>query len=167
MNRPGSELAARFRQVVEAAERARRAEEEERQRRQQAAQSARRQLLDDLGHFGQSIGHLDVQAKSHDEGLTLRFGDRFLHFVPVGESDKVKVEFAGTEEEEHRLYREADLGDRWIWRWRRKGRDERQALFDDGLEELVVRALGLPRPGAAEEVAPATTLEDAVPSKGR
>lgn len=167
MAKPGQELAARFRKVVEADELERRRREEEKLRRLEVARAARKELLDHLGEFGEAIGHLQVQAKSHDQGLTLRFRDRFLHFVPVGEADRVKVEFADSDDEEHRLYREPELGDKWVWRFKRQGREDRMLFFDAGLEELCVHALGLPRPDDNAASAPEDVSLDALVPDGK
>ncbi len=165
MTRPGQNLAARFKRAVDASEAKRHREEEERMRQQEVGREARKELFADLGEFGKAIGHIQVQAKSHDNGITLSFRDRFLHFVPMGDAERVQVTFAGADNEEHRLYREPQLGHRWIWKYRRAGREERMPLFDAGLEELVVRALGLPPPDSSieSEPVPATTLEDILP----
>jgi hypothetical protein len=166
MSRPGEELATRFRHAVDQAERTRVAEEAALQRRLEAARAARTALLADLRAFGEAVGHLDVQPHGEGEGLTLRFRERFLSFTAVGEGDRVRVTFAGAEEEEHRLLRDPELGERWVWRYRRGGREERAPLFDLGLEALCVHALGLPLPGAEPEPPEeaGVTLEDAVPA---
>ena len=71
-----------------------------------------------------------------------------LTFAPVGEADRVGVTFTGQPaHEHHELYRQPELDDRWIWSRRRVKREDRLPLFDEGLEELLVRGLGLPRPG--------------------
>ena len=48
-----------------------------------------------------------------------------------------------------RLYREPELGDRWVASLRRSGHEQRVLLYDQGLEELLVTGLGLPRPDPA------------------
>ena len=165
MARPGQELASRFRGVLETLEARNKQEALRRVAFLQEATEARRALLDDLGAFAEAVGHLQVQAKSHDDGLTIRYQDRFLHFVPIGEADRIKVHFTGADQEEHRVYREAELGNRWVLVSKRSGREERAPLFDDGLEELLVRALELPRPSEVRDVVPVetATLEDVIP----
>lgn len=166
MARRGQELAGRFNRVLHALEQRAERERQEREQRLAEGREARRELLDDLGAFAEAVGHLQVQAKSHDQGLTLRYRDRFLHFVPQGEGERLRVEFSGAEGEEHRLYREPELGNRWVWVSKRGNREDRLPLFDAGLEALVVRALSLPTPAdmpAPEPAAPAPSLDDLLP----
>lgn len=163
MGRRGSDLAARFRNALDSAEVERRRKEEERQRRLAAGREERDQLLDDLAEFGEAVGHIAVQK--HDGGVTFRLNDRFLHFEPMGEGDRVRITYDDVGDDEHRLYREESLDHKWVWAMRRRGREDRLPLFDNGLEELMVMALKLPRPGESTPAALAgPTLDDAVPS---
>jgi hypothetical protein len=82
--------------------------------------------------------------------VTLRYEDRYVHFAPVGDLDRVTVEFEGMGDEKHALYREAQLGDRWVWSVTMRRRDDRKPFFDEGLEALLIRALGLPEPSDDE-----------------
>lgn len=167
MARPGQALASRFNRMMQRLEAQRKLEEEARAKRLLEAQSARAELLDNLGAFAEAVGHLKVQAKSHDEGLTIRYLDQFLHFAPKGEGDYVEVRFGGSDGQEHRLYREPELNNRWVWVASMGGREDRLPLFDQGLEELLVRGLALPRPdhGVDEPPADTATLEDVIPSE--
>jgi hypothetical protein len=167
MARPGQALASRFNRMLERLEEERKREEEARAKRLLEAQTARADLFENLGAFAEAVGHLQVQAKPGEEGLTLRYLDQFIHFAPKGEADRVEVRFAGSDGQEHRLYREPELGNRWVWVASMGGREDRLPLFDQGLEELLVRGLALPRPAQGMDDVPADTgtLEDAIPSE--
>ncbi|MBW1877114.1 MAG: hypothetical protein JRI25_00625 [Deltaproteobacteria bacterium] len=138
--------------------------EAEGQQRLAEGRQERERLFDDLTSLGEAMGHVAVQR--HDGGVTFRFSDRFLHFEPMGEGDRVRVTFDGIGEDEHRLYQESGLGNRWVWSLRRRGREDRLPLFDAGLEELLVLTLKLPHPNEIEtHVVPGPTLDDAVPAR--
>jgi hypothetical protein len=145
----GSRLAARFRQAVTDREAERRRAEDEAARAMEQARRARTELLADLRAFAREIGA--VEAVPDGDGLTLRYGERFVHFEPEGDRDRVRVEVEGAGDEEHYLYRQPELGDRWVYARRRRLREDRMPLFDQGLEDLLVRGLGLPPPA---DVAP-------------
>jgi len=168
MTRPGSELASRFRAVVGALEARRQREEDDRRRRLEQGRAARDALLTDLLAFGEAIGHVVTARDAETGAVSLSFGERELVFEGVGDGDKVKITVTGASRDEHRLYREAELGHRWVWRFRRAGQEERMPLFDAGLEELMVGGLGLPRPdGSGDPVgAGAGSLDDLVPGQG-
>ncbi len=167
MARPGQALASRFNRMMQRLEEQRKREDDARAKRLLEAQGARAELLSNLGAFAEAVGHLQVQAKSHDEGLTIRYLDRFVHFVPKGEGDSVEVRFGGSDGQEHRLYREPELNNRWIWVASIGGREDRLPLFDQGLEEILVRGLALPRPDKGMDDSPsdAATLEDIIPTE--
>ncbi len=149
----GSRLAARFRQAVEREEATRRREEELRQRALDEGRAARETLLKELAEIGRGIGVLSVAQDA--SGLALKYRDRRLQFLRDGEGDRVRLAWEGLADgEEHWLYRQSELGNRWVYARRKKPRDDRLPLFDQGLEELLVRVLGLPRPGE-EDVPPA------------
>lgn len=138
-----SRLASRFRKAVEKAEDAKQQTERSAKAAEARAKEARDELFDELEALGNDIGFLTVQRRK--QGLTLRYQERYLHFAPDGVGD-VTVEFEGTGDDTHRLYREAELGDRWVHLRKRRVRELRVPLFDQGIEELLVDALGLPRP---------------------
>jgi len=164
MGRRGSDLAARFRRALDSAETERMRREAEGQQRLAEGRQERERLFDDLTSLGEAMGHVAVQR--HDGGVTFRFSDRFLHFEPMGEGDRVRVTFDGIGEDAHRLYQESGLGNRWVWSLRRRGREDRLPLFDAGLEELLVLTLKLPHPNEIEtHVVPGPTLDDAVPAR--
>lgn len=142
-----SRLATRFKRAVEKAEDAR--EESQRSAAELERQSrlARAELFADLEALANEIGFLTVQRSK--QGLTLRYRERFLHFAPQGVGE-VLVEFEGTGDDEHRLYREAELDHRWVHHRKRRFREHRVPLFDQGIEDLLVAALGLPRPDDAD-----------------
>ncbi len=147
MERQGAGLAARFRRAVAAATAQKGEEEAARERARQAATIARDELFRDLVAFAQETGF--VTATRDEVGVILRWRDAWVHFQPVGDADAVRVRFDGASEDEHRLYREALLGERWVWAWSRRGREDRLPLFDQGLLALLVKALGLPDPDTA------------------
>ena len=161
MSDRGRDLAARFRAALDHAEHERRSKEEERLRKLEDGRRERDALLADLAAFGEALGHVAVQR--HDGGVTFRWADRYLHFEPMGEGDRVRIEFEGVGEDEHRLYREPELGMKWVWLLRRKGREDRLPLFDSGLEELLVLALKLPKPDFTAAPPPQPSLDDIVP----
>lgn len=141
MTQKGEELAARFRAAYEAKKR----EEAERTAAHDPtrAAAARATLFQDLRAFGEALGFIQVEATPAQ--VSFRFEDRALTFTAEGEADGVRVAWPGKHDaDEHRLYREALLGHRWIWRFRTGGREHRLPLFDQGLELLLVEALGLP-----------------------
>jgi hypothetical protein len=157
MDRGGSRLAARFRKAVLDQDDSRNKQEDSARRAREAAQAARLQLLADLASIGREIGALRVEEGK--DGLTLRFRERYLHFGPEGDGDRVRVEFEGMGDEENALYRQAELGDKWVHSRRRRGREDRAPLFDQGLEDLLVRGLGLPKPGSAPDADPASASD--------
>jgi len=158
MARRGEDLAGRFKAALDVAANEAKRQEEERQRVLADARKERDALLDDLAEFGQAVGHIAVQKV--ETGVTFRFQDKFLHFEPIGEGDRVKVAWDGIGDDEHRLYRETALGSKWVWVVRRRGREDRLPFWEAGLEEMLVLALKLPRPG---DLAVQPTLDDAVP----
>ncbi|MEN0065054.1 MAG: hypothetical protein AAGA48_23125 [Myxococcota bacterium] len=138
-----SRLASRFKKAVEKAEDARQDRERSAAEAEQLAQAARDELFGELQALAKDIGFLTVQRTK--QGLTLRYGERYLHFAPDGIGD-LTAEMEGTGDDVHRLYREAELGNRWVYLRKRRFRELRVPLFDQGIEELLVLALGLPRP---------------------
>ncbi|MEZ4237588.1 MAG: hypothetical protein R3F59_15860 [Myxococcota bacterium] len=149
MDGPGSRLAARFRKAVRNRDEEARRAEEEAQRAQAEAQAARVQLLADLEGLARDIGVIRVQRGR--DGLTLRYGERYVHFAPEGDHDRVRIELEGGGDVTHALYRQAELGQRWVYVRSRKFRDDRVPLFDAGLEHLLVDGLGLPPPGEGDD----------------
>lgn len=146
MEKKGSSLADRFKAAIDASRAAQDRDAEERERLAAEARAAREVLLDDLAAFADAVGH--IAAQRDEQGLTMRYGDRSLRFERLGEHDRVRVIYAGGGDEQF-LYRVPELADRWVRVFRRRHREERLPLFDSGLEELLVDALGLPRPGGA------------------
>ncbi|MEO0605815.1 MAG: hypothetical protein AAF211_30565 [Myxococcota bacterium] len=149
-----SRLGSRFKRAVEKAEDAREQGQRSAQEAERQARLARAELFADLESLGKEIGVLTVQRTK--QGLTLRYRERYLHFAPDGIGDVV-VEFEGTGDDVHRLYREAELGDRWVHHCKRRFRDLRVPLFDQGIEDLLVDALGLPRPDDEPDPEPGPT----------
>ena len=153
MSRDWRDLAVRFRAALDAEEEARRRAEAERQRRLQEGRAAREALLSDLAEFASLVGP-HVEAKRRTGGLTLQRGERAVEFDEMGDGDRVRVTLPSAEGQEHRLYREGELSDRWVWSSQRHGREDRQVLFTVGLEKLLRRGLGLPEPAAPGTVEP-------------
>lgn len=143
--RPGAGLAARFRTALQARERERAAQQAQ-ERAKELARAAREALFDDLVAFAQATGFVD--GARLDDGARLAFEGREVRFIAEGDADGVVVTWPERPEQvEHRLYREPMLGHRWIWRYVKRGREHRLPLFDQGLEVLLIEALGLPDPG--------------------
>lgn len=144
-------LAARFRSAIQreeqaarqAAEEARRAAEVE-DRRRAAWEAAHDTLLSELAELGELL-ELGV---ARDAVLTLSRGEATLVFAP-GAGERVDVRFADAAAEDHVFLEDGT----WFVSLSRAV----LPLYDEGIEELVVRALGLPRPEpAAAPVAPPT-----------
>lgn len=140
----GSGLAARFRQAVESEAEAAKRREREHAAREAAAVAAATALLGELAAFGRELGF--AQVHSDASGVRLRHGGRELVFWS-GEAGQVWAGSAEKTDDRYRLYREAALDDRWVMAFRHRGQETRLPLFDQGLEELLVAVLGLPRPG--------------------
>jgi len=156
----GSRLAARFRKAVEDRDTARRQAEEAARAAAEDARAARVRVLKDLESIARDIGSIDVAHVSTPPVLELRLGGRTLRFTPSGDADRIDLAMGDAAGEEHWLYRQAELGQRWVYARKRRGKEDRVPLFDLGLEEILVRALGLPRPAeeadASEERGPST-----------
>ena len=140
MDKPGAGLAERFRRALVSEEEARREAAAAKQRADEEARAAAMQLIGDLVAFGEALSVVGV-ARTAD-GADLSHAGRVLRFVRVDGS--VEARFG---EQKALLYREAQLGGRWVTVLPRRGREQRIPLFDQGLEELLVVGLGLPRPG--------------------
>lgn len=144
MENRGSRLAARFRQAVSEQEQAKQQAEQQRALATAEAQRARAELLVELEAFGREIGVVRVARQG--EALTLRYGERYVQFEPNGDQDRLSVTIEGVKDEELWLFRQPELGNRWVAVRRRRSREDRVPLFDQGLEDLLVRGLGLPAP---------------------
>ncbi len=141
----GSRLAARFKKAVLDKEQERRDERSAHEARVEAAERARTTLFDELVAFATETGV--VSAKRGADGVTLRFEERYLHFAPAADSERVSLEFEGVGDEQHSLYRQPELNEMWVYCRRRPvGREDRVPFWDQGLEALLVRALGMPDP---------------------
>ena len=129
------------------------------------AQQARAALLEDLHRFAAAIGH--VTATLGEEGLLLEYLGRSMAFRPLGDGDRLEVLIANRPEK-HRVYRERELQNRWVWSWLKLGREEKLPFFNKGLGELLVRGLGLPNvtAGDAEEPISRRTAEALVRPEG-
>jgi hypothetical protein len=158
MKAKGSGLAARLRAAVERAEADRADQQAEAERVVHAARAAADGLFDDLAAFGQQLPFLSTERAS--DRVTLRRDDRHLTFTS-DEEGRVTLTFTGIDARDtHVVYREAALGDRWIWVRSRGARQDRLPLFDQGLEVLLVHALDLPDPDLPAPAAPPTDDAD-------
>jgi len=115
------------------------------------AQQARAALLEDLHRFAGAIGH--VTATLGEEGLLLEYLGRSMAFRPLGDGDRLEV-ILSNRPEKHRVYRERELQNRWVWSWLKLGREEKLPFLNKGLAELLVRGLGLPNITAGDIEAP-------------
>ena len=149
MPRKGQSLAARLRATMNAEVEAERRAEKAREERLAKQRAARASLFIDLVEFAEAVGHFVLERSATQ--LTIRREERWLTFEPIGDAGVVKVTFEGSGDA-HRLYQEAQLLDKWAWRFPRHGREERLLFWDSGLEELLALALEV-RP--TEGIAPA------------
>jgi hypothetical protein len=154
-----SGLAAAFRTAVAREEDERRAKSEREAQRSTSAealeaeriaqaQAARVDLIAELVDFGKSLETL--QVKKTKGGVSYSRGDSKLIFKPTGNEDRLEIsspETAGS-------YVERDVTGDWLLTLCTDSRTQYLQLVTDGLEELLVLALGFPRP---QEPAPAAT----------
>jgi hypothetical protein len=142
MPEPGARLAARFREAMARKQRREQEAREAEARRAAAARAARDELVGHLEAFGRALPFLAVQRRGDE--LIFRHGDHALVFEPKGDGqllvERPRCDDTAT------VYRETQLGDRWVIALARQGREHRLPLFDQGLEELLVSGLDLPRP---------------------
>lgn len=165
MARRTSGLADRLRAAVEREQRSDPPEDPARLDRLAEGRAARDALFADLEAFGKDAGFLEVLRRP--DGVQLAWNGRSIRFVARGEGEAVGVDYATMATgETQRLYREAALGQRWIWVRTRGAREDRLPLFDQGLEVLLVHALGLPEPEAPGVSEPEPPQRDEVPPAG-
>jgi hypothetical protein len=147
MDKPtrGAGLAARFRQAVESEAEAKRRLESERQKAILVAVQAVDALLAELEAFGKELGFLDVRRTPN--GLRLAHGERLLFLLRGDPGEVVGGSVDKVEEAIYRVYREPALDHKWVLAFNHRRQEVRLPLFDQGLEELLVSGLGLPRPG--------------------
>lgn len=159
MTAKGSGLAARLRAAMEQQESARQTEASAVEAARSAARLERDSLFTTLIDFGAQLPFIDVTRTA--AGVLFVNGDRHLEFIEDGDID-VTLRFTGCDDREaHRVYRELALDGRWVWQRVRGAREDRLPLFDQGLEVLMVHALGLPDP---DEAPPAGAAPSGVPS---
>lgn len=143
MDGPSSKLAARFRRALETEEQRRQRERADEERAREDGRRAREALLDQLRALAVEIG---LQCEASASGLTLRHGAAYLHLQRDGDGERVRLVHEGMAEEAV-LFRQPELAHRWILLRKRGAREVRVPLFDQGVEDLLVRVLGLPKPG--------------------
>lgn len=161
MARRGSGLAARFREAAQRVDASRSEEEREASRRLQEAREERVALLQDLEALGAELPLDSVTAD--DGGVVFERQGRALRFLCDDRPDQAGLTVTYTDQEPddlQRIFRQAELGDRWVWSRVRRGRETRLPLFDQALELLLVHGLGLADPGApAGTPAPGETAD--------
>ena len=137
----GRGLAARLRAALDFRQDEERRRLEEVRRQREIALRERDILMKDLGEFGRSIGHLDISARR--SRVVFKYQGRKLCFEIEGDDGAVLITGDGLDGENH-LYIQQPLG-KWVWSHApaRGGADQRQLLFDKGLEALITRALGI------------------------
>ena len=153
MDKNGLGLAARFRTVLDRVEVDEGRARAEREARLAEGRAAREALFDTLQGFADATGHLRA-TRDEDDALELSWRERTVRFEPMGYGERVRVvhDAAVQGEEEVRLYRVPDLANRWVLSVSRRGREMVSPFFDQGLEDLLVDGLGMPRPDRDEQV---------------
>jgi hypothetical protein len=136
----GSSLAERFRMALTSEAAAKEAAAAAAARQVEQALRAQDALVDELIAFAGAIGV--VQGVKSASGLELSRDGKAVRLARA-DAGSFQVSWADGQAV---LYREAQLGERWVLVIPRRGRDLRLPLFDQGLEELLVLGLGLPRP---------------------
>lgn len=109
-----------------------------------ASRRARIALLENLAAFAAAVGHLRVRATSR--GLHLHYLGRGLMFEPIGDADVVRVRGTSLMTGVHRLILQPGTGVWMLGTFDRSKRERYRPLFDEGLAELMQRALHLPEP---------------------
>lgn len=145
----GRDLASRFRKAIDRQQDERKLAKEAGEKRLEAARQARAALLRDVLGVLKSIGVVEIR-ELEDGAFACSFEGRTLVFRPKGNGDRVEIEWCAdlpSRGFSHDLYREEELGGRWVYRRIRAGQDDRLPLFDAGLEAILVQGLGLPKPG--------------------
>jgi hypothetical protein len=140
---PSSKLGARFRRALETDEERKTREREVAERAREDGRRAREALFEQLHGLAREIG---LGFEASPSGITFKHAGRYLHFGRDGDGERVKLSWDGLAPEEATLGRQPELADRWILTRKRGAREVRLPLFDQGLEELLVRVLGLPKP---------------------
>lgn len=134
---------------------------EEQAARLDEGRRARGALLDDLVAFGEAVGVVTVSREG--EEVVWSHAGRTVRFSPMGEGDRIKVDYRVWTPREGRLYREALLGDKWVLSVTHGANEDREPLFEKGLVRLIVEGLRLPDPREAKADAPTTRPADATP----
>jgi hypothetical protein len=149
-----SELANRFKSAIQRQEdeakqsvQADRIHAEEEQRRREAAEAARSELIEELKAFGEALG---FEAKQTAKNLLIRSAGRSLA-LSLGDPERLGVRYEGSTTDDLLSWD----GSTWTLRLG----DHSMPLFDAGLEELGVRAFGLPRPEGSPEPSEAAPPE--------
>ncbi len=160
----GSQLAARYRLVLDRAAAAEHARLEAARRRRERGAEERSRLLADLAAFAEALGHFSVKAGKGDQ-VTWSYEQAQLTFKAKGDADRIEL-VSDKLSAESRLRYQHELN-RWVLLETTKaGGDRQRLLFDEGLEALMHRVFELrPAPeGEVVEPQPAVSLDEAVPS---
>lgn len=171
MDRNVSDLARRFKAVLDEVEAGRREADARAEARQAEDRAARIALLQDLAAFGRAVGHLQVSAR--EDHVAMAWGSQAISFLPEGDGDRIRVRLGGLagpddlgrepEGDTHiRIYRHPDTAGLWVLSVDRDGVEEIEPLFDAGLVHLLTEGLGIPEPPAPPP-RPQPPLDDLVP----
>jgi len=141
-------LASRLNTAAALEERAQEVANAARAKRLAEAREARDQLFAELEEFGGLLESVlvEVEREADQVRLVFRRGPAWLAFEHQGEGDRVAVSFEDHEGSRHQLYREPELGHRWVWSAESAGNREQKVLFNAGLQEMMTHLLGLPDP---------------------
>lgn len=109
--------------------------------------AARQALFERMGRVLPRIPGVGVSGDAN--GTRVTCGLRALRFVAVDEGVDIVFEgWPGAAVQRARPL--AALSGRWVLHFTRHGREQTLPFFDQGLEELLVHGLGLPRPAPDE-----------------
>ena len=149
MTRRGSGLAARFREAAQRIDASRSEDEQRAAQRLAEAREERAALLADIQALGADLP-LDAVVAT-EAGVVYRRAGVELRFLCDDQDGGTGLVVTSTHQEaddRQRIFRQPELGNRWVWSRVRRGRESRLSLFDQALELLLVHGLGLPDPGA-------------------
>lgn len=153
MDFDNSRLAARLKAALEEQASADLAAREGADRAMGEGAVARVTLLDGLAAFAIAIGHLEME-RTAGGGVLLRREAASMSFEPEAEGSGVRVAWDRAPHRVHRLGREVQLAGRWVWEETFAGRTERRPFDEKALEDLLHRALDLPRVGEGDPERP-------------
>lgn len=110
----------------------------------QSGEEARADLFAALEGFA---GELGLPSRKDEDSLVIVQKEREVRLHATDNPNRLRVVLDQLGYvREHELARDRALSWRWVLHFKKHGRVERMPLFDQGLEELMVEGLGLPRP---------------------